>query len=187
MSKSQRRKASNMQLMPIEQQQELQQRLAHRRDVEEAVKLLMAALAELLNHDKKLLKGFAAKFHASGHRGQYLENPNDTARRRQLAAQVEARIKETPLNWMGAVELSYNLQRMMMMIDELDHIDRESETMQSILETYEGIGEIIRLRVYAEMGHWPEEFPVPRDRITGDENDDLFKLTDHQPTLFDGA
>ena len=180
-----RRKKSDMQLMPIEQQQELQQRLATRRDVNEAVKHLVAALVELLDTDEQALKAFIAKFHASGHRGQYHENPNDTTRRRTLIAQVKAQLRETPLNWMGAIELSYNLERIEVMREALNNLDRDEETLQSILALYEAIGDEIRQKIFTDMGHWPEEFPVPYDRITGNESDNLFKLLDHQPTLFE--
>src|SRR5271165_2275286 len=179
-----RRKKSDMSLMPIAQQQDLQQRLANRRDVEEAVKRLLAALAEFLDHDKEMIKEFAARFQASGHLGQYHENPSDTARRRQLAAKVRVRLKETPLNWMGAIELSYNLQRIDTMAEFLQEATQEEVSLQDILIVYQGIGSDIRQRVYAEMGHWPEKFPIPSDRITGEESDDLFKLADYQPPLF---
>jgi hypothetical protein len=56
--------------------------------------------------------------------------------------------------------------------------------MEDALELYYEIGEEIRQKIYADLGYWPEEFSVPGDRISGDESDDLFKLTDHQPTLF---
>ncbi len=57
-------------------------------------------------------------------------------------------------------------------------------TMQQAILLYRTVGEAIRRKVHSETGHYPEEFPFPRGRITGDESDNLFKLTDHQPTLF---
>jgi hypothetical protein len=128
------------------------------------------------------IKKFFKYFHASGHRGEYRENPNETARKRATLAEVKARLNETPLNWMGAIELSYVCLRIMKMIEYLETLPRG--TMHEALDLYEEIGEEIRLKVYTEMGHWPEEFPVPRGRMSGDESDDLFKLSDYQPPLF---
>lgn len=184
MSKPKRRKKSDMALMPIADQQELQQRLSNRRDVEEAVKHLVATLTTVLNGDVATLKAFVANFYATGHWGQYHETPTATTHRRTVIAQVKKHLRETPLNWMGAIELSYNLQRINLMDDALSQLIGIDSTLKDILDLYRGVGDDIRQKVYAEMGHWPEEFPVPRDRITGDESDDLFKLVDYQPPLF---
>ena len=55
--------------------------------------------------------------------------------------------------------------------------------MADAIDLYRQVGEVIRQKVYDELGHWPEEFPVPRGRITGDEEPSQFKLRDHQPPL----
>jgi hypothetical protein len=78
---------------------------------------------------------------------------------------------------MGAVELSYIYERIQAMIAILESVP--GGTMDDAITLYEEVGDAIRQKVHADLGHWPEEFPVPRDRITGEESDDLFKLADY--------
>lgn len=177
-----RRKPSDMKKMSIEQQQEVQQRIATRRDVRDANERLIALVITWLTGGDIPIKIFYKRFHASGHEGEYQETPSETLRKRLALSQVKTRLKETALDWMGAIELSYVYERIQMMIEAL--ASQLRGTMDDALALYEEVGEAIRSKVYAEMGYWPEEFPVPSDRITGEESDELFKPTNHQPTLF---
>jgi len=83
---------------------------------------------------------------------------------------------------MGVIELSYIYARILQMITLLEN--SVGKTMKEAIELYRLVGETIRQKVLTETGHYPEEFPVPRGRITGSEKPSQFKLTDHQPPLF---
>jgi hypothetical protein len=120
-----RRKPSDMKKMTIEQQREVQQRLETRRNVEEANRRLIATVLAWLTGGDIPIKQFYKLFHAAGHAGQYHENPSDTTRKRTELNHVKVRLRETPLNWMGAVELSYIYERIQLMIAYNDCLFRE--------------------------------------------------------------
>jgi hypothetical protein len=127
-------------------------------------------------------------FEAAGHEGEYHETPKDTTHNRVMALAAELsnilkRLDDTPLDYSGALELSYAYQRIEMAIGRLKREPRG--TMKEAIDMYRTIGEAIRLKVFAETGHYPEDFPIPRGRITGREKSDQFKLRDHQPPLFE--
>jgi hypothetical protein len=84
---------------------------------------------------------------------------------------------------MGAIELSYVYERITAMIALLKSL--KSGTSQQAIELYEQIGNTIWAKVFAEMGHYPEQFPIPRGRITGRESERQFKPTEYQPPLFE--
>jgi len=131
---------------------------------------------------------FMELFNARGHAGQYHELPGATTLHRisyQLAelSNITQRLKDTPLDYMGAIELAYVYERITMMIALLKA--SESGTSQQAIDLYELVGSSIRAKVLAEMGHYPEQFPIPRGRITGKESEQQFKPTDYQPPLFE--
>lgn len=183
-----RRKPSDMQLLTPEQQQELVQRYHNRKDVREANKQLATLVLNWVTGGNLTTEEFMQLFEAGGHYGEYHENPSETTDTRITAQAAELhklkrRLKDTPLDYMGALELSYVYQRIQRMIAALQRT--QGNTMQVAIGLYRQIGETIRQKVHNEMGHWPEAFPIPYGRITGEEPEKLFQLADHQAKLFE--
>jgi hypothetical protein len=181
-----RKRTDSFQKLTIEQQQEMIDRRKVREEVSKAItELALTVLSWVIGQDINK-REFLELFHASGHRGEYQENPSVTTYERvthQSIRHLTKRLNDTPLDYMGAVELSYVYERVMLMIDRLQSLP-DGGTAQNAIDLYELVGEVIRQKVFVEMGHYPEEFPIPYGRITGDEEPTQFKLTDHQPPLF---
>ncbi len=129
---------------------------------------------------------FMMLFEDAGHKGEYHEDPNETTSKRVLSQGSELpnilqRLKDTPLDYSGVIELSYVYERILAMIAAL--ADEPRGSRQDAIDLYRRIGEAIRQKVFMETGHYPEEFPVPRGRITGNEKPSQFQLMDYQPPL----
>ena len=182
-----KKRTDGFQLLSIEQQKEMIARRKIREEVSKAItELAVIVLSWVLGREISEAE-FLELFHASGHHGEYHENPNITTGKRVMPQALELknilqRLKDTPLDYMGAVELSYVYERVMMMIDALKAVPNGSTS--DAIDFYEKVGTVIRQKVFSEMGHYPEVFPIPRGRITGDEEPTQFKLADHQPPLF---
>ncbi|SRR5579875_1200913 len=184
-----KRKHTEMQKLTPEQQQELIERYHTRKDVREANAQLAALVLDWITDAELTIQEFMERFNAGGHFGEYHEWPQDTTFRRitqQLAkiSNLAKRMADTPLDYMGAVELSYAYERIKKMIALLEN--SAGGTMQDAITLYKSIGEGIRQKVYDEMGHYPEAFPTPRGRITGEEPEHQFRPTDYQPPLLGG-
>ena len=182
-----RKRTDGCQKLTSAQQQEVIERFQGRKDVRDAnrelAKLVLAWVIDQPISDDE----FMMLFKAGGHQGEYHENPSITTARRALPQaneipNITKRLNDTPLDYMGAIELSYVYERIQAMIEDVQQ--RSRDTMQKAIELYNDVGEAIRQKVLAETGHYPEEFPVPRGRITGNEKSSQFRLTDHQPPLF---
>lgn len=187
MPSKKRSEPTAMQKLTLAEQDELAQRYAHRRDVRDANRELATVIVTWLVGRTITVEEFMERFNAQGHAGEYHENPSDTTDKRvqQQVAElknIRQRLTDTPLDYMGAVELSYVYMRIQMIIE----LVRETPggTMDEALDLYFQVGEAIRHKVYDDLGHYPEEFPTPRGRITGKEPQSKFKPTEHQPTLF---
>ncbi len=183
-----KKRTDNFQLMTIEQQQEVIERFKSRKNVRDANRdLAKLVLAWVIDQPIDTHK-FLEIFHANGHAGEYHEVPKDTTQARVIPQAAELpniikRLADTPLDYMGAVELSYVYLRIQQMIALLASLPRG--TPQQAIDLYKLVGENIRQKVYTETGHYPEEFPVPYGRMTGDESAKQFTLSDHQPKLFE--
>jgi len=182
------KRTDGFQKLTIAQQQEVIERFQGRRDVSKAINELARTVLSWVVGRQISEEEFMEIFHARGHHGEYHENPNVTTRHRILPHALEIknitkRLADTPLDYMGAIELSYVYERVMMMIDELQLLSHGGSAQEAI-DLYEQVGNIIRQKVFAEIGHYPEEFPIPYGRITGDEKQNQFTLVDHQPPLF---
>ena len=182
-----RRKPSDMQHMPLEAQQEHYQRFLLRRDLLDLNRRLSTIVLSWTTDHPMTDKEFLEIFYANGHYGEYHEFPSETTFRRVMDQAEELsnlikRVQETPMNYSGALELSYAYQRAQLILDKLALAPRD--TMQQAIAFYRQIGEAIRERVFQETGHYPEEFPTPIGRITGNENPRLFQPVDYQPPLF---
>jgi hypothetical protein len=180
-----------MQTMPIEAQEELQQRLMNRGAVrDDGKRLCERVLAWVINAPltKKERDEFFEEFQASGHYGEYLKWPEEDAQARlkklqKTLPELKQRIRETPLDYMSAVELSYVHDRIELAISIFE--EQPPGTREEAIRLYKTVGDIIRRKVREETGHWPEEFPLPEygGRITGKENLELFEIQPHQPAL----
>jgi len=174
--------------LPIAEQQEEIDRFYIRKAVRKANRQLAKDVAAWVTDlTPEIRDEFMELFEAAGHEGEYHETPQATTQDRVmiLAARLTniiKRLEDTPLDYSGALELSYVYQRIEMAINKLAATARG--TMADAIRMYRQIGEIIRKKVYVETGHYPEDFPLPRGRMTGLEKPDQFKLRDHQPRLF---
>jgi len=182
-----RKRTNGFEKMPIAQQQEVIDRFKYRGDVREANKKLAKQVLTWLTNRPEDIREFMELFEAAGHAGEYHEDPSDTTQNRVMAQAAELqnilkRLEDTPLDYSGVIELSYVYDRILMMMETLDNEPRG--TMERAIELYRTVGEAIRRKVFNETGHYPEEFPIPRGRITGREKSDQFKVRDHQPPLF---
>jgi hypothetical protein len=175
--------------LPLEEQQAEIDRYQGRKVVRAANRELAAQIYSWLEDRPVTPEEFGAfmqRFEAAGHRGQYHESPSQTTARRVLSQaaalpHILQRLQDAPVDYSAALELSYVYDRILVMQQTL--IDEGSGTMEEAMILYRRVGEAIRQRVYAETGHYPEEFPVPRGRITGDEEPQQFRLRDYQPPL----
>lgn len=187
-----RRRATSMQIMPIEQQEALAERFHIRKDVRTANELLFELALIWITDETLTRKEFFRRFNASGHRGEYLMNPSVDVKKRiqKLQAtlpELKQRSSDTPLDFSGAVEMSYVSQRIDLMVEKFR--EAPEGTMDDAIRLYEEAGKTIRDRVYAETGHWPEEFPLPLigGRMTGEENPALFIVQPYQPSLLEDS
>jgi len=149
-------------------------------------KLAKLVLAWVLDHPISDQE-FMEQFEVSGHKSEYHENPIDSTSRMVMPQALELpnilkRLEDTPLDYMGALELSYVYERIQTIIAMLGTTPRG--TMEDAIDLYARAGGAIRQKVYTETGHYPEEFLTPRGRITGSEEPSQFKVADHQPKLF---
>ena len=172
--------------LTVDQQQEVIERFKGRKEVRAANNQLATLVLNWITGGDLTEQQFMAQFEAGGHHGEYHQEPTQTTFDRvsiqiSTLANITKRLNDTPLDYMGAVELSYVYQRIQSMIAVLE--STAGGTMQQGIDIYHTIGEAIRQRVFNEMGYYPEEFPVPDGRITGNEAARQFKLTDHQPAL----
>jgi len=181
-----KKRTDGFHMLTVDEQQEVIERFKGRKDVRDAnrtlARLVLAWVLDRPISDNEFFK----LFEAGGHEGQYNQTPTDTTFQRVIAqsgqlANITKRLSDTPLDYMGALELSYVYDRIQQMIETIH--DTTAKNMLGAIELYRVAGATIRHRVYTETGHYPEEFPVPRGRITGDEAPKQFKLTDHQPPL----
>jgi hypothetical protein len=177
----------HFQELTIPEQQALIARFHGRKDVRDANrKLAKLVLSWIVDHPISNQE-FMELFEVAGHKSEYHENPTDTTSRKVMPQATELpnilkRLEDTPLDYMGVIELNFVYERIQKIIATLTEAPRG--TMQQAIDLYEFAGEAIRQKVYIETGHYPEEFPTPRGRITGSEKPSQFKLTDHQPPLF---
>jgi hypothetical protein len=188
MAGKKRRTATDMGLLTPEQQAERIQRLYNRKKIRQANRVLATLVLSWVVGRQMSKEEFMEQFNARGHAGQYHEMPGTTTFHRvsyQLAelSNITQRLKDTPLDYMGAIELAYVYERITRMIALLK--THAGGTSQQAIELYEQVGSTIRAKVFAEMGHYPEQFPIPRGRITGEESERQFKVTDYQPPLFE--
>ena len=182
-----KKRTDGFHLMSIEQQQEVIQRFKNRKNVRDANRKLAKQVLSWVTDRPDDDKEFMMLFEGAGHQGEYHEDPSDTTSNRVLPQATELpnllkRLEDTPLDYSGAIELSYVWERIVLIIDALANEPRG--TMQNAIDLYRKTGNAIRQKVFSETGHYPEEFPIPRGRITGREKPDQFKVTDHQPPLF---
>ena len=182
-----KQRTDSFHLMSIEQQQEIIQRFKNRKNVRDANRKLAKQVLSWVTDRPDDDKEFMMLFEGAGHQGEYHEDPSDTTSNRVMAQVSELpnflkRLGDTPLDYSGAIELSYAYERILSMEEKLENEPRG--TMQEAVDLYRKIGNAIRQKVFIETGHYPEEFPIPRGRITGREKPDQFKVTDHQPPLF---
>lgn len=184
-----KKRTDGFQKLTIAQQQEIIERFTTRKDVRDLNdKLSNLVLSWLLDQpiDDGAKRAFMREFNAAGHQGQYHASPTGTTNERIKAQTAELpnlkkRIADTPLDYMGALELSFIYERIQLMVEILE--TRDSGTQEIAINLYRGVGEFIRQKIFTETGHYPEEFPIPDGRITGDEEPTQFRLTDHQPSL----
>ncbi|MBA3825425.1 MAG: hypothetical protein H0X24_16195 [Ktedonobacterales bacterium] len=182
-----KKRTQDFHLLPIEEQQERIARFLTRKDVRVANRELAKLVLEWLLVRSISDQEFMEMFEAAGHEGEYHEKPNITTGRRVFLQAAELpnivkRLEDTPLDYMGALELKFVLERIMMMIEWLQTSERG--LMEDAIALYQKAGEVIRQKVFTETGHYPEQFPMPHGRITGSETSKQFQLTDHQPPLF---
>jgi hypothetical protein len=176
--------------LPVPQQQDEIDRFHERKRVRDAnrelSKLVLSWVMDLPPDAEMLEHEFMMLFEDAGHLGEYHQDPTDTTYGRviKLAAMfpnILQRLRDTPLDYMGAIELSYVYERIMAITAKLKGKPRG--TMADAIRMYQEVGEIIRQRVFIETGHYPEEFPIPYGKMTGKESAKQFKLRDHQPRL----
>ena len=178
---------NKMPIMPIDEQIALQEQLGARKLVREANDLLFTIALTWITDSPMTREEFYQAFNAGGHFGEYRQYPLDDAKRRikaiqQKLSELRLRAKETPLDFMGATELSYVYQRIQLMLQKID--EYPSGTMDEAIQLYTEAGAIIRQRVYDETKHYPEEFPLPQyGRITGKENIEQYQIRPYQPPL----
>lgn len=182
-----KKRTSNFKKLTIAQQQEIIDRFQSRKEVRAKNAELAALVLSWVLDTPVDVSAFMELFESAGHRGAYHENPGETTRERVLRQaaslpNITKRLDDTPLDYSGALELSYIYERIQEMIDTLE--DAPRGTTEDAIELYRQVGERIRVKVYAETGHYPEEFPFPSGKITGEEEPTQFKLVDHQPQLF---
>lgn len=182
-----KKRTDGFHLLTIEEQQAIIDRFKRRGDVRAANRKLARAVLAWITDRPDNDAEFMMLFEDAGHAGEYHEDPSDTTRNRVFSQTAELpnilkRLEDTPLDYSGAIELSYVYERIMMITNKLESEARG--TMADAILLYRQVGEIIRQKVFTETGHFPEEFPFPRGRITGRENPEQFKLSDHQPPLF---
>lgn len=182
-----KKRTQDFQKLTVAEQQAIIERFRGRKDVRDANrKLAKLVLSWVVDHPLSNQE-FMEQFEAAGHESEYHEDPSVTTRIRAMPQALELpnilkRLEDTPLDYMGSIELSFVYERILMMIDALENEPRG--TMMEAIALYRVVGDSIRQKVFTETGHYPEEFPVPRGRITGSEEPSQFKLTDHQPQLF---
>ncbi len=182
-----KKRTQDFQKLTIAEQQAVIDRFRARKDVRDAnrklAKLVLSWVLDRPISDQE----FMEMFEAAGHEGEYHEKPNIMTGRRVFPQATELlnivkRLEDAPLDYMGAIELGFVYERIMMMIDEIE--TTPGKTMEEAITLYRVVGGAIRERVFTETGHYPEQFPMPRGRITGNEEPSQFKLSDHQPTMF---
>src|SRR6185437_11668803 len=115
-----RRKQTDMQKLTPEQQKELIERYQHRNGVREANSRLATLALSWFTGGHLTEQEFMEQFNAGGHHGEYHQNPSATVRERVMRQAAELsnltkRLADTPLDYMGAVELSYVYARIKMM------------------------------------------------------------------------
>lgn len=182
------RKQTDMRLLTPAQQAERIERVQYRKKIRQANLILATLVLSWVVGRETSEEEFMEQFNARGHEGQYHETPSMTTLKRVQQQTAELpnlakRLSDTPLDYMGAVELRYVYQRIMMMIEALKQIP--SGPVEQALALYQDIGEKIRIKILTGMGHYPEHFPIPRDRITGKESERQFKPTEYQTPLFE--
>jgi len=178
---------NKMPIMPIDEQIALQEQLGLRKAIREANEVLFEIVMNWISDQPLSRDEFYAAFNAGGHFGEYRMYPLEDAKRRvaelqKLLPHLKLRVRETPLDFMGAVELSYLAQRIELIIEKLD--EYPEGTMSEAIRLYTEVGAIIRQRVYDETKHYPEQFPLPiYGRITGKENIEQYQIRPYQPPL----
>jgi hypothetical protein len=91
--------------------------------------------------------------------------------------------KEPPVNWMTTEELLAVVEYVDAMTTYFATHDPGS--FAEALEIYEALGKIARAHFFQQNGYLPEQSPVPRVRMTGEDKElKRLKPEPHQPQLF---
>jgi hypothetical protein len=186
-----RKRTDGFEYLPVPQQQEQIDRYDERQRIRKANnelhRFILAWVTDLPPGDKRLKDEFMQLFEDGGHWGTYHVDTSVTTyerlqKQKAMFPDITKRLKDTPLDYMGAIELSYVHQRITEMIARLQE-NPQGGTMAEAIALYRQVGATIRQKIFTETGHYPEQFPIPYGRITGNEAPGQFRLRDHQPPL----
>lgn len=134
--------------------------------------LAQQALAWVIGHpidDEEFLRFFDVGECAEHERQQ----PQPPPHRRMVpqAGQIPTlihRLHTTPLDYQGAIELSYVYERIQQIIASIKHLP--GQTMSVAIILYYTVGSLIHDHLVTETGQTPAAFAIPRGRMRGDAN-----------------
>lgn len=174
-----------MSTMTITQQDVLIQRWRLRKDLRAAYQEIVDAML-LWVIDNPEIRHFVA----TGHRGHFNMNPErDLVRRMEANGFTPKEIvdalksNDVAADWMTPEETKSVVDRIATMKDYFD--THAPGPFSEALQVYYTLGIIARRNFIRQYGYEPEQSPIPRVKITGEQGElKKLKPVDHQPSLF---